>query len=33
MNLPVNSLLQGGKYRIVRFINSGDLDVRMRPNT
>ena len=23
MNLPVNSLLQGGKYRIVRFINSG----------
>jgi len=23
MNLPVNTLLQGGKYRIVRFINSG----------
>ena len=23
MNLPVNTLLQGGKYKIVRFINSG----------
>lgn len=23
MNLPINTLLQGGKYRIVRFINSG----------
>ncbi len=23
MNLPVNTLLQGGKYKIIRFINSG----------
>ena len=23
MNLPVNTLLQGGKYKIVRFISSG----------